>query len=278
MSAPAPRGGASRATSGASGSARPRLLVTIARSRVAVPGRRGVRSAERTGPGVERVEPCLQPCEVHVHRGLGQTPADLGAIVPHDPVPPRTVHGRASPHDPDRSCPSHLGTPPTPHLRSVPTPRRSATGSYAAPMPSRPRPRATAPTLALVAAIVLVVGMTLTTDPPWLYLRIAELVHPHVSAMTVARALNVVLFVPIGAALAVWRRPWWLLGAVAGSVTVELLQHLLPRRNPDPWDVVTNAAGAVLGYLAVLAWRRLTGPRPDADEVTPGRPDGPRGR
>jgi glycopeptide antibiotics resistance protein len=120
-----------------------------------------------------------------------------------------------------------------------------------------------------LAAVVLILGMTLSLDPPWLFERLAALLDPHVSGWVIARVLNVVLFVPLGVAIGVWRRPWWLVGAAAGSVAIELTQHLLPNRSPDPWDVVTNTAGAVLGYLAVVLLSRRTAARRErADPVT----------
>lgn len=70
--------------------------------------------------------------------------------------------------------------------------------------------------------------------------------------------LNVVLFVPLGAGLALltsWS--WWrvALAAAAASTVVELLQLVLPR-DPDPLDVVTNTLGALVGALAVSAFVR----------------------
>ena len=77
----------------------------------------------------------------------------------------------------------------------------------------------------------------------------------------VAAALNVLLFVPIGALIALTRRPRLLWLAPALSVTIELIQWLIPERNPDPLDVVLNTAGALIGYgmvvLTRLAYLRL---------------------
>jgi glycopeptide antibiotics resistance protein len=108
-------------------------------------------------------------------------------------------------------------------------------------------------------AIVLVLAMTLTPDPPWLFRVLADLLDPWVPAGSVARLLNVLLFVPLGLAIGLWRRPWWLLGAAAGSVAIELTQHLLDERSPDVLDVVTNTLGAALGYLAGRWWRARSG-------------------
>lgn len=67
--------------------------------------------------------------------------------------------------------------------------------------------------------------------------------------------LNVLLFVPLGAGLAVlaaWS--WWrvALAAAVASTMIELLQLALPR-DADPWDVVTNTLGAATGALVVAA-------------------------
>jgi glycopeptide antibiotics resistance protein len=75
--------------------------------------------------------------------------------------------------------------------------------------------------------------------------------------------LNVLLFVPLGAGLALltsWS--WWrvALAAAAASAVVELLQVVLPR-DPDPMDVVANTIGALVGALAVSALARRR-PRP----------------
>lgn len=69
--------------------------------------------------------------------------------------------------------------------------------------------------------------------------------------------LNVLLFVPLGAGLALltgWS--WWrvTLAAAASSTAVELLQLVLPR-DADVWDVLTNTLGAAIGALAVGAVR-----------------------
>lgn len=75
--------------------------------------------------------------------------------------------------------------------------------------------------------------------------------------------LNVLLFVPMGAGLALLTRwSWWrvVLVAAAASTLVELLQLVLPR-DPDPLDVVTNTLGALVGALVVSAFGRRR-PRP----------------
>jgi glycopeptide antibiotics resistance protein len=111
--------------------------------------------------------------------------------------------------------------------------------------------------MALVAAIVLIAALTLTPGSPLPYLYLADLTEPWIDPLVLSAALNVLLFVPLGIVLGWFGRPWLLLGAVAVSVTIELVQFVLPGRNPLLSDVVTNALGACLGYLAVVAWHRL---------------------
>jgi hypothetical protein len=63
--------------------------------------------------------------------------------------------------------------------------------------------------------------------------------------------LNVFLFIPLGAALALRGTParrTLLAGAVV-SLAVEVLQHLVPGRDPNPADVLFNTLGTGLGFL-----------------------------
>lgn len=64
--------------------------------------------------------------------------------------------------------------------------------------------------------------------------------------------LNVLLFVPLGFALARdGRAPWRVLAACAAlSTGIELAQLLLPDRSPTLRDIVTNAIGGALGAAA----------------------------
>ena len=112
--------------------------------------------------------------------------------------------------------------------------------------------------MALVAAIVLIVALTLTPGSPLPYLYLADLAEPWVDPSVLAAALNVLLFVPLGMVIAWFGRPRLLLAAVAASVTIELVQFALPDRNPLLRDVGTNSLGACLGYLAVVTWHRFT--------------------
>lgn len=71
--------------------------------------------------------------------------------------------------------------------------------------------------------------------------------------------LNIVLFVPLGAALVVLtRRPWWVATLVAalGSALVEVAQELWLDRVGSAGDVTANTLGALLG--ALLGARLLT--------------------
>ena len=93
--------------------------------------------------------------------------------------------------------------------------------------------------------------------------------------------LNVLLFVPLGVALALLLRRWWACAPLLGfalSLTVETLQARVPGRVPDLHDVVWNTVGtaggaAIVGML--LAARRRTTPRAEsvssAKTTTPGR-------
>jgi glycopeptide antibiotics resistance protein len=66
--------------------------------------------------------------------------------------------------------------------------------------------------------------------------------------------LNVFLFVPLGALLAlVTGRPWWwiTLVACAGSAAVELAQGAWLSRVGDWHDVAANTLGALVGAVAV---------------------------
>lgn len=70
--------------------------------------------------------------------------------------------------------------------------------------------------------------------------------------------LNVLLFVPIGIALALLTRwKWWQVALVAtfGSALVELTQTFVGRESSG-LDVVTNGVGALLGAAVVIGVRR----------------------
>jgi glycopeptide antibiotics resistance protein len=80
--------------------------------------------------------------------------------------------------------------------------------------------------------------------------------------------LNVLLFVPLGALLAVVTgQPWWriMFAACAGSVAIELAQWSWLEREGGWLDVLANTAGAAMGAVT-LAWRgrAARGPRPSS--------------
>jgi VanZ family protein len=72
---------------------------------------------------------------------------------------------------------------------------------------------------------------------------------------------NIVLFVPLGILVLLWRTDWgWgraTLLAFAATVTIEVLQNVLrPERFASINDVVANTLGGALGALLVVAARR----------------------
>jgi len=79
--------------------------------------------------------------------------------------------------------------------------------------------------------------------------------------------LNVILFMPLGALLAltgVPRRWSWLSGGLL-SALVESAQVFIPGRDASVDDVLTNTTGTILGWLvavAVLGWLRRSPSRP----------------
>lgn len=73
------------------------------------------------------------------------------------------------------------------------------------------------------------------------------------------QVLNTVLFVPLGAtvALLLSRRawPWAIVAGLAMSASVEFLQSSIPGRVPDPADILWNTAGAAIGVVVVTVPR-----------------------
>jgi hypothetical protein len=69
--------------------------------------------------------------------------------------------------------------------------------------------------------------------------------------------LNVILYVPIGVAVALcgWRRPVFLLAPLLLSVSIECAQRWIPGRDPSLGDVVFNTLGAACGMLVVRSSR-----------------------
>ena len=78
-----------------------------------------------------------------------------------------------------------------------------------------------------------------------------------------ARLLNAVLFIPLGATVAiVMGRRRWILAVLFGfavSAAVEYAQRAIPGRVPDPEDVFWNTLGAAIGVLAVVLVRLIAG-------------------
>lgn len=75
------------------------------------------------------------------------------------------------------------------------------------------------------------------------------------------RVLNTILFVPLGATIALLlaRRAWpvAILAGLALSTAVEYAQASIPGRVPDPADIVWNTVGAAIGVSLVTAPRLI---------------------
>lgn len=81
---------------------------------------------------------------------------------------------------------------------------------------------------------------------------------------------NVFVFVPLGMLLAVlgWRLLAVLGAALAVSLSIEITQYLTDwGRTADVNDLLTNVAGAAIGWVLVLAIRRAASRRVAADPV-----------
>ncbi|REJ06737.1 VanZ family protein [Microbacterium bovistercoris] len=125
----------------------------------------------------------------------------------------------------------------------------------------------------LVALAAVVAVLALTFSPHWIvapargaFMQLAHfwagpVVEP-MSFLQVEGTLNALLFVPLGAALALLlSRRWWILApliAFALSFGVELMQNRIPGRVPDMDDVLWNTVGAVVG-AALAGLIRLLG-------------------
>jgi glycopeptide antibiotics resistance protein len=91
---------------------------------------------------------------------------------------------------------------------------------------------------------------------------------PLVSSISTAdaeRILNTLMFVPLGAALALlFSRRLWPLAMLAGfalSAAVEYAQAFIPGRVSDPRDVLWNTVGAIVGAAVVALVRFAAGGR-----------------
>lgn len=73
---------------------------------------------------------------------------------------------------------------------------------------------------------------------------------------------NVAMFVPLGIGMMLLCRAERYLVPVgiglAISASIEIIQHLLPDRVPDIWDVMANTLGAMVGIIVVRAGRLNT--------------------
>ena len=108
------------------------------------------------------------------------------------------------------------------------------------------------------AGVVLggVLALTVFPGSPAPYRWAANQLEPWVARGQVAAALNVALFLPVGAMIALTGRPKLLLLAPVMSVAIETIQWVIPQRNPALLDVALNSAGALLGYLLLATLRR----------------------
>jgi hypothetical protein len=73
-------------------------------------------------------------------------------------------------------------------------------------------------------------------------------------------SLNVLLFIPLGAGVALARRPtFWLVPGLALSIAVEGCQHFLPftLRSCDSQDIADNWFGLLVGFALAAAASRL---------------------
>ncbi len=79
-------------------------------------------------------------------------------------------------------------------------------------------------------------------------------------------ALNLFLFVPLGAGLALAgvSLPTAAAAGASLSLGIELFQQLVPGRDPSVSDLLANAVGAALGALAAARWRFMAYPSPRA--------------
>lgn len=125
-----------------------------------------------------------------------------------------------------------------------------------------------------VATIVLMVVAGLTLAPPsiagparWVFIRaavaLAEPLVMWIPGGLTERVLNTLLFVPLGATVALLLAArWWVVPILVGfvvSAAVELAQSSIPGRVPDLADVLWNTVGAAIGVALVAASRLMAG-------------------
>lgn len=77
--------------------------------------------------------------------------------------------------------------------------------------------------------------------------------------------LNILLFLPLGVGLGLWRPGWRRAVVLIGltTLTVEVLQlSFIPGRDASLSDLITNVAGGLAGYLTAGSLRRIIFPSP----------------
>ncbi|KQM60820.1 VanZ family protein [Agreia sp. Leaf210] len=119
----------------------------------------------------------------------------------------------------------------------------------------------------IAVAVVAITFWPTPVDKPFhsALVRLLYMLHRHglpewVTYSVVESASNVVMFVPLGAliALLAWPSLWWISGVLGflASLTIELSQALLlPQRFASAGDVAANTAGALLGGAAICILR-----------------------
>jgi hypothetical protein len=127
------------------------------------------------------------------------------------------------------------------------------------------------PSILLTVTIIAILLLTLWPDPrdgdgTPLARAIVEALHAAglpaaITFEAVEFTANIVLFVPFGLFLALtlprWMWPWAVVLGLAFTLLVELLQAaLLPERFASTSDLVANTAGALIGGLLSLLFRR----------------------
>jgi glycopeptide antibiotics resistance protein len=84
----------------------------------------------------------------------------------------------------------------------------------------------------------------------------------HLGYSLVQNVSNGLLFLPLGVLLAIvlTTSRWWLAPTISAvlSIGIELTQHFfLPNRLGTVTDVISNTAGALVGALAIVAYRAI---------------------
>lgn len=136
--------------------------------------------------------------------------------------------------------------------------------SHSAPSAGRRAARTIAAVLAVAAVAALTLGPRALVAPArGEFMRVMDAAAaPLLAAVPYGdpeRTLNVVMFVPLGATIALLlRRRSWPLAILAGfalSACVEYAQGSIPGRVPDPADVLWNTVGGAIGVVVVTVVR-----------------------